>query len=188
MIEVKNIYKSFGDNTVLCGFNAEFPKGVPCFLTGATGKGKTTLLRIITGLEKADKGKVVLNDIKGFGVVFQEDRLFEKLSIERNIKYVTDKPLSLNLVDKLGLKNYLGKPVKNLSGGTKRRCAILRALSFDADALVMDEPFNGLDDDMKIQVMNAVLECAKDKVLIISTHDKDIIACAETGARVFEID
>lgn len=187
MIELLNISKYFGDTLVLKGFNAVFKEGQINFLTGDSGKGKTTVIRIILGLEKPDKGIIKMEDGSKFSVVFQENRLFDKLSIEDNVRYITDNPLDTNMIKALGLSEYLGKRVCSLSGGTKRRTAILRALCADYDILVMDEPFTGLDENMKKQVMDAIMIYSEGKTVIIATHDKYAIEYMSKGNNIVEV-
>ena len=187
MIELLKVSKSFGDTNVLKDFNAEFKDGQINFLTGDSGKGKSTVIRLILGLENPDKGIIKIEDSCKFSVVFQENRLFDKLSIEDNIGYITNNSLKINMIKALGLSEYLGKPVCSLSGGTKRRVSVLRALCGDYDILLMDEPFTGLDENMKKQVMDAVMEYSAGKTVIIATHDKYAIEYMNKGNNIIEV-
>lgn len=185
ILRLDKVCKSFGDVVVLDNFSAVFNDGIN-FLIGESGKGKTTVLRLILGLEKADSGEIdgLYNKMSA---VFQENRLFENMTIEENVKYVTDTPLDLELVSKLCLKPYLGKEVSALSGGTKRRVEILRALSVDADLVIMDEPFTGLDDITKIHTMDTIMEYSHNKMVIISTHDKYAIKYIGNSKNIVEV-
>lgn len=185
MIELVDVYKAYGEKAVLCGFSTVFQEGAVNFLVGASGAGKTTILRLLMGLESPDGGQVVCEG--RIGAVFQENRLFENMSIEENIGYVADKPIDMDLVNKLDLGKYMGKPLRELSGGTKRRVCLLRALSVPFDILVLDEPFTGLDEAVKIQVIEALMEYSFKKTVIISTHDKYAIEYIGRDKKIVEV-
>lgn len=143
---------------------------------GASGVGKTTLIKIIMGLEQADEGKIIGINDKKISAVFQEDSLCENLSVLLNLKLVCEN-ISDSEIEKylelLELKDCLHKRIKELSGGMKRRVAILRALLYDFDLLIMDEPFKGLDKETKSKVMDFVISNLENKSVIIITHDID---------------
>jgi len=173
-IIVDNLSKSFGEKVVLSGFSALFEKGKVTAIMGDSGCGKTTLLRIIAGLEVADSGTANTNDSK-ISFVFQENRLCEDFTAISNIKMLTGKTVAdvkiINDLTSLGLGDSLTSPVKELSGGMKRRVAILRALSVDFDLLIMDEPFKGLDKELKTTVIDFVKSKTNGKTVIFVTHD-----------------
>lgn len=176
-IEFKNVCKSFGENRVLDNFSAIFPKGSRTAVMGPSGSGKTTLLRLIMGLEKCDSG--VIEGIEGehFGCVFQEDRLIEDISAAENLKLIFDGKLpkpaitaELASVELTG--ENLIKPVKEFSGGMKRRVAIVRAMMSDSDTVIMDEPFTGLDEELKDRVMDYIEDSLGARRLILVTHER----------------
>ena len=145
---------------------------------GASGVGKTTLIKILMGLVQADDGKVIGINNKKISVVFQEDSLCENLSVLLNIKLVCENISNLEIeksLELLDLKDCMHKRVRELSGGMKRRIAIIRALLYDFDLLIMDEPFKGLDKETKIKVMDFVISKLENKSAIIITHDMDEI-------------
>lgn len=185
MISVERVSKSYGEKQVLNNFSCSFDKGFS-FVTGASGCGKTTLLRLILELDKADSGEIIVDE-HNFSVVFQENRLFENMSVKDNIHYVTDKAVDFELVKSLGLGEYVDKRVDSLSGGTKRRVALLRALSVPFDVLILDEPFTGLDDKVKKEVVDCLIRNCYNKIVIISTHDKEAIAYFGDDKRVIEV-
>lgn len=174
-IIVNHITKSYHGQKVLNNIYFEIKKNSCTCIMGPSGEGKTTLLRILMGLEKPDDGSV--EGIKGekLSVVFQEDRLCEELDAVTNVTMVLGKDKSTNPIieefDKVGLCNYFDKPVSKLSGGMKRRVAILRSCLMDADIYIMDEPFKGLDDELKRNVISYVKNKLKGKTLIVVTHD-----------------
>ena len=175
MIKVNNITKAYDGKTALNNFSAEFSAGAYC-ITGASGTGKTTLLHIIMGLVKPDEGTVAGEQLK-YACVFQEDRLCENLSAAKNVALICPKGFPKEKITAelklVGLGDDLHKQTVNYSGGMKRRVAIVRALITNADVIVMDEPFKGLDDELKTGIISYIKERIKDKIFIFVTHNKD---------------
>ena len=174
MIRLKNIEKSYDGHRVLSGFSADIGDSETVILFGDSGAGKTTLLRLMLGLEKPDSGSV---DVTGmtFSAVFQEDRLCAHTDAVENVTVVT-KTLSAAAAED-ELKRLLPEdrhhmPVSELSGGEKRRVAIVRAMCHVADAYLLDEPFTGLDEDMQQKAMEYILEKTAGKTLIITAHEE----------------
>lgn len=172
-IEVKNLCKSYDEKQVLNNFSAVFQEGKITCVMAPSGYGKTTLLRIIAGLEKQDSGEII-ND-KKISFVFQEDRLSENFNMFSNVRFVTGKEVSdekiMQTFKSLDLNEGYDKPVKLLSGGMKRRVALARGLLAHYDLLIMDEPFKGLDENLKYSVMDYLKEATKNKTVICVTHD-----------------
>lgn len=177
-IEINNLNKKYNDKVVLNNYSAVFKENSISFITGTSGVGKTTLIRIIMGLESADSGEIIGINNKKISAVFQEDSLCKNLSVLSNIKLVCEnvnnEEIENNLKE-LDLTGYMNKRVRELSGGMKRRISILRALLFDFDLLIMDEPFKGLDKETKNKVMDFVINKIKNKTVIIITHDEEEI-------------
>ncbi|MCL1792529.1 MAG: ATP-binding cassette domain-containing protein [Oscillospiraceae bacterium] len=176
-IEIVDMSKSYGQNAVFGNFGCQIEEGAVNCIMGASGKGKTTLIRILLGLEKPDSGQISgIADLKK-SVVFQEDRLCENLSAESNIRLACRKALKMNSITEamlaVGLNSdCLKQPVRSMSGGQKRRVAILRALMAEYDILFMDEPFKGLDAEIKKKTMSYAKEQSNGKTVILVTHDK----------------
>ncbi len=176
---VDNLSKSYGDKQVLSQFSYCFKHGSITCITGSSGIGKTTLLRILMGLETAESGSVSTG-IR-YSAVFQENRLLEYLSVAENIAFVqTEKKqndrIKQDITALLGKEN-IHKRVSELSGGMKRRVAIIRAMLADSDAVLLDEPFTGLDAATKQQVIEYILRERNNRTMIVVTHDrKDIEA------------
>lgn len=175
-IIIKNLNKKYKDKVVFNNLNMLLKDKSISFIMGTSGVGKTTLIRILMNLEKADSGEIIGIKNKKISAVFQEDSLCENLSVLLNIKLVCEN-ISVseieNALEILHLKGCLNKRVRELSGGMKRRVAILRALLYDFDLLIMDEPFKGLDKETKIKVMDFVISKIKNKSAIIVTHNID---------------
>lgn len=179
-IKMKNICKSFNGQQVLSDVSMSFSEGKITCIMGASGVGKTTLINILMGLWEADSGEITGINNKKISAVFQEDRLIEHWDAIKNILLVcsgnvTDEIVKKHLED-IGLVDYEGKSVRALSGGMRRRVAIVRAILSEYDILFMDEPFKGLDEKLKNQVVNYVRENTKGKTLIVITHDRDEVA------------
>ena len=176
-IEVNDISKTYDGKDVLIDFNAVFEDGSKTVLTGRSGIGKTTLLHILAGLVRPDKGTLVLSSVSmNCGVVFQEDRLLENLTAERNISLIRPAPEVAQI--RADLKELIpdidmNAPVSTFSGGMKRRVAIVRACLSDSDILIMDEPFTGLDDNARRDVLRYIEERRGGRTLIIASHITD---------------
>lgn len=173
-IEVRGLRKAFGDKQVLSGFDAVFPEGKTTCLMGPSGCGKTTLLHILMGTLTPDAGEVTgVPERKA--VVFQENRLFPDFTVEDNLRAVlphrkTDFSEELAA---FGLSGQEKTPVSQLSGGMKRRVALLRALCFGGDLFLFDEPFTGLDEETRRSVIGYVREKTAGKTVIAITHDAE---------------
>ena len=190
MIALRGVTKRFGDEVVLDGFDLDLAPGALTAVMGPNGSGKTTLGRLLLGLERPDGGTIVGLEGRRRAAVFQEDRLCEQLTAVGNVRLVLDRatPAS-DVVDELhqvGLDDEsLAKPVRELSGGQRRRVAIVRALIVRADVVVLDEPFTGLDVEAKVALMSHVRERCAGRTTLLITHDR---AEAEWfGARVVEL-
>ena len=173
-IKIKDLSKSFGDNIVLKDLSAEFPYGEITCIMGPSGCGKTTLINILMGLLSKDGGSIE-GLPESISAVFQENRLFDDFSVADNIKAVLpDKKANvLPGIEAMGLKDFAAPPVSSLSGGMKRRVAILRALESSSELVIMDEPFKGLDEKTKEEVVAYTLSRLKGRTAIIVTHDPD---------------
>ena len=182
MIKVEKITKRYNDLVVFENYTTTFKKGEITAIIGKSGRGKTTLLRLLMGLETVDSGRITGIDSKKISVMFQEDRLIEKLSIYQNIclPHMNKGQLpSMEHIEKiiklLDIEADIKKKTEELSGGMKRRVAIARAMLAKFDTLILDEPFKGLDEKTKLITMDFVKKYSKGKTVILVTHDKDEI-------------
>lgn len=171
MILLENISFSYGENNIFKDFSLEIKKGEKICFFGESGCGKTTLLRILLGLEKVDNGKITYNGNLKPSAVFQENRLLPFKTILENITVLgADTQKAIQNLNALGLGEYINSKPNTLSGGQLRRVAIARALSVDFDYLILDEAFTGLDDENIKTSINLISQVAKDKTIIIVTH------------------
>ena len=178
-IQLHGICKTFDQHPVFINWNQNFKTGMVHVLKGPSGCGKTTLLRMLMGLEIPDSGTITPLQSYRKAAVFQEDRLCENLSAMQNVLMVVRNQSKKDLLDQLkqdfyqvGLDDMYQK-VSTLSGGMKRRVAILRAMYANADIIFFDEPLKGLDDTTKEKVMLFIKERIKDKTVFWVTHDVD---------------
>ncbi|TCL57292.1 NitT/TauT family transport system ATP-binding protein [Kineothrix alysoides] len=175
-IDIINLSKKYGEKEVLRNFSIRISEGAVTSVMAPSGAGKTTLLKILAGLEKADEGSVTGMEGSRIGMVFQEDRLCENLNAIANIRLVCDSRVTVPQIEKelrrVGLEGSERQPVRELSGGMRRRTALVRALLSPYDILILDEPFKGLDEHKKNEVMSYTLKKSMGKTVILVTHDE----------------
>ncbi len=177
-ISAVGLTKKYGENTVLDNFSRTFPAGKITAVMGSSGCGKTTLISLLTGLLKPDGGSVEITpEGTRFSAVFQEDRLCGNLTAAANIRLVCGNSRSDEEISKalnaVGLAGCGGKPVREFSGGMKRRVALVRALLAEHGAIVLDEPFKGLDEATRELVMSYCREMLAGKTAVLVTHDME---------------
>lgn len=202
MLEIKNIKKSYTTGTfvqhALKGINLEFRENEFVAILGPSGSGKTTLLNIMGGLDRYDSGDLVINNksTKKFknkdwdayrnnciGFIFQSYNLITHISVLENVemgmtlsgvKAKKRKKKALELLKKVGLKEHAHKKPNQLSGGQMQRVAIARALANDPEVILADEPTGALDSKTSVQIMELIKEIAKDKLVIMVTHNPEL--------------
>ena len=192
VIELQNICKAYDGTPVLRGVSLALRPGAPVCVTGRSGIGKTTLLRLMLGLEQPDSGTVSVRKGTRFAAVFQENRLIAHFSAADNVRFVCPKA---NMPDDAALaeafaavgltRQEMEKPVSELSGGQQRRTALLRALLAPADAVLLDEPFTGLDTEARRAAAAYIRNMCADRALLCITHeagDAELL-----GAKMFPI-
>lgn len=175
-MELKNVCKSFGGNEVLRDISIGIPDGGRVLITAPSGRGKTTLLRIMMGLEKPDSGEVK-NRPRHQAAVFQEDRLPEEFTPVSCVKMTAPRGVTGDMIRAhlalVGLEGHCEKPVSQLSGGMRRRVAIVRAVLSRAETLYFDEPFTGLDEETKKRTADYILKNCEGRTLIFVSHCPD---------------
>lgn len=197
LLDVKNIYKSFGKTEVLKGIDLSLEKGEALALIGSSGSGKTTLLRCLNFLETPDKGTITVNGEtlfdaslqkklsdeqirqkrQHFGLVFQNFNLFPQYSVLKNITLAPTllknddaesiKEKALSLLKDVGLKNKKDAYPCELSGGQQQRVAIARALALSPDILCFDEPTSALDPELTGEVLKVIKQLAEEKMTMV---------------------
>lgn len=195
VIELKNVTKSFGDHEVLKGVNLKVNSGEVVSVIGASGSGKSTMLRCINLLERPDGGDIVFNGESIFGqdvniadyrtkvgMVFQSFNLFENMNVLKNctigqIKVLKrDKKeaeeIALKYLEKVGMGAFVNARPSQLSGGQKQRVAIARALAMEPEVLLFDEPTSALDPEMVGEVLLVMKRLAESGLtMIVVTHE-----------------
>ena len=202
MLKIKNVSKSYetGDfvQNALKNINLEFRESEFVAILGPSGSGKTTLLNIIGGLDKYDTGDLIINNksTKKFknrdwdayrnnciGFIFQNYNLISHINILQNVemgltlsgvKKSKRRKKALELLEKVNLKEHIHKKPNQLSGGQMQRVAIARALANDPKIILADEPTGALDSKTSVQIMELIKEIAKDKLVIMVTHNPDL--------------
>ena len=171
MIKLENITVAFDKQTVIKNLSFEFEKGKIYGITGSSGIGKTTLINVIAGTVQLKEGNII-SDTKKIGYIFQEPRLFPWLnSLENVMCTCRDKHKALYYLN-LFLTGSEDKYPNELSGGMKQRVSIARALAYEPDLLLLDEPFKGLDDENKRHTVQTGLDFLKERSAIMISHDK----------------
>ncbi len=173
-LRVSRLRKSYGGQVVLGDVSFSAGPEAVCVM-GPSGVGKTTLLRVVLGLEKPDAGTVEGLEGARFSAVFQEDRLLPGRTALENLRFVQgqdfDAASCRALLEELGLTDIDAKPVRDFSGGMRRRTALARALCVPFDVLALDEPFAGLDGESRRRCLEAVRRRTAGKLVLLATHD-----------------
>lgn len=201
MIEIQNIYKSFGDNEVLKGIDAIFEPGKVNLIIGGSGSGKSTLLKCIVGLHEPNQGKVFFDQQeftnmdfearvpirRNIGMLFQNSALFDSMTVEQNIIFglsmFTDMSQEEKVeranfcLDRVNLKNANKLYPSELSGGMKKRVGIARAISMSPKYLFCDEPNSGLDPATSILIDELIQELTEEYqcTTVVVTHDMNSV-------------
>ena len=210
MINVRNLYKSFGKNDVLKDINETIKKGEVVVIIGPSGSGKSTFLRCLNLLEEPTSGvinfegeditdkKVDINKIREkMGMVFQQFNLFPHKTVMENstigptkIKKISNDEAvkkGSELLEKVGLLDKKNVYPNSLSGGQKQRIAIARALAMEPDVMLFDEPTSALDPEMVGEVLNVMKSLAKDGMtMVVVTHEMGF--AKEVGDRILFMD
>ena len=192
MLELKNISKKFKDRQILSDFNLTVEENKILAIVGPSGGGKTTLLRMLAGLEKIDSGEIIYNgeslpidelekrNLLGF--VFQDFQLFPHLTVLENLVLSPMKTMNMEksdaenkaikLLEKLGLEKQINNYPISLSGGQKQRVALARAMMIEPKIIGYDEPTSALDPELRLEVEKLILKNRELGITqIVVTHD-----------------
>lgn len=210
LIQVKNLQKSFGSNTVLDGVTVDIYKGDVVCVIGASGSGKSTFLRCLNLLEEPTGGQILFEgtditdkktDInkhrQKMGMVFQQFNLFPHMTILENLtlapmklqgkKREETEAEAMKLLERVGLQDRAAAYPNQLSGGQKQRIAIVRSLCMHPDVMLFDEPTSALDPEMVGEVLGVMSDLARDGMtMVIVTHEMGF--AKEVGSRVLFMD
>ena len=190
-IELKHIHKAFGNKVLFDDFSYGFEEGKIYAITGNSGTGKTTLLNIISFLEKADNGEIIIDGNSHWSnkkirelykhkvsFLFQNYALIDNYTVEKNLQLILDKHDDKRIddvLDLLHIKDLKSQCVYTLSGGQKQRVALARALLHDTDIMLCDEPTGNLDEHNR-DIIIAILKkwMKENKIIIMVTHDLEL--------------
>ena len=217
MIEIKNVSKWYGEKQVLADCTTRVTKGEVVVVCGPSGSGKSTLIKTVNGLEPFQKGDIIVDGISvgakkadlaklrsRVGMVFQNFELFPHMSVTQNLVMAQTKVLgrseaaarekSMKLLDRVGLIEHKDKYPAQLSGGQQQRVAIARALSMEPIAMLFDEPTSALDPEMINEVLDVMVELAKEGMtMMVVTHEMgfakkvaDRVIFMEIGGTILE--
>ena len=202
MISIKNLTKEFSGQKVLDGINFDIEKGEVVALVGASGAGKSTILRSLNYLEQPDSGTIIIDDFKvdfetitkeqiltlrrKLAMVFQQFNLFERRTALDNVKEglkivkkLSDEEatkIAKEELAKVGLSNRENHYPRHLSGGQKQRVALARALAMKPDVLLLDEPTSALDPELVGEVEKSIADAAKSgQTMILVSHDMNFV-------------
>ena len=176
-LSVSGLSKAYGKLPVLQDFSFRFEPGGSYLLSGRSGIGKTTLLRLLMGLETAESGSIVPEPGGlSFSAAFQEDRLIGEYTVLENILLIKPVFSTEEIREAIRLvlpEDVSGKPVSALSGGMKRRAAVLRAVLAHSDVLILDEPFTGLDPESREKTLGLIRRFQGERLLILTSHEDE---------------
>ena len=201
MIEIKNIFKSFGSSEVLIDISAKFERGKTNLIIGQSGSGKTVLLKCLLGLYVTDKGELIYDNIyssrmndeekinikKEMGMVFQGSALFDSMTVLENVRFPLDmltkysdrkkNEIALKFIDRVNLNDAINKLPSEISGGMQKRVGIARAIVLNPKYLFCDEPNSGLDPKTAIVIDNLIQEITKEYNIttVINSHDMNSV-------------
>jgi len=172
-LRLENITKSYNGKPVLSAVSCEIPARGVFLLCGPSGCGKTTLLRLMAGLEAPDSGSLHGFGGKKIAMVFQEPRLLPQCSALKNVAMVCDEPTAARLLSRLEIDEEAKQKLPaELSGGQKQRVSIARALAFDGEILLLDEPFSGLDAPLRSRILPLLLKQAETRPVVLVSHEE----------------
>ncbi len=176
-VKIISLHKCYEGISVIENMSLDIENGKIVCIIGPSGCGKSTLLNIISGLSKHSHGEII-NNTCGTGFVFQEDRLLPWRNVFENIKLVNDScrdAVISEVIDRVGLSGFEGYYPSELSGGMRQRVSIARAFVYEADLLLMDEPFKSLDYNLRVDMIRHLLFLweAAGKTVLFVTHEID---------------
>lgn len=173
MLELQNVTKSYDGKLIVAPLSYRLETGESLALTGQSGCGKTTVLRLMSGLEKPDSGKVLSSGGR-YSFVFQENRLLPHCTCKENLTAVgVSAERAEEYLAKVGLADDAGKYPPQLSGGMKRRLSLARCLSYGGDVYFLDEPLRELDADTSKRMLRLIKEELQGKTAVIVTHSAE---------------
>ena len=182
MICFEKVCFSYPGKEIFKDLSLEFPDQGTIALMGPSGMGKTTLLRLLAGLEKPASGQIKGSGQKKISFLFQEDRLLPWLTAKKNVALAADEEKAAYWLSQMEIENAAQSPLE-MSGGMQRRVALARAMAYEGDILLLDEPFKGLDESLRARIAGRIRE--KAALTVLSIHDRT--EAALMGAEIWEL-
>ena len=174
MIVLDNLSFAYGDAPVIKNLSLTLPDSGTVWIVGPSGCGKTTLLRLVAGLEQPSDGHIKRSEDLRISMVFQENRLFEWLTVWENVALVCENKAQIQkALEAVMLDADADKYPNELSGGMSRRVAIARAIAHGGDLLILDEPFTGLDEPLYRHIAACLREQFDGKLILLVTHSEE---------------
>lgn len=188
MLKTDKLSFSYGKEKILNDFSLTVDGNGIYAIMGPSGCGKSTLFSLISGLLKPQSGEIT-HDFERISYAFQEPRLIPHMTAAENVNFVLGGKKStleraIKALNAVGLGGDSDKYPSELSGGMQKRVALARALAFDGDFLLLDEPFTGLDDETKDNIIQLIKEVGKSKLVLMITHD--ISEAEKCEANIFQ--
>lgn len=183
-IELQHVQMAYGEKAVFSDLSYAFDLTGIVALMGESGCGKTTLLRLLCGLETPQSGEIYGIPQK-YTFMFQENRLLPWATVQENVATVCDVASAENWLSAVGLAQEANHLPSALSGGMQRRVAFARALAHQSDVLLLDEPFKGLDVDLRSKMILLLRKQAQMRPILFVTHD--IQEARECGAKIISV-
>jgi ABC-2 type transport system ATP-binding protein len=186
-LEIKNIYKKYGDQNALINVSFSLKKGDIVGFLGPNGAGKTTLMKIITSILKPDSGDITINGYdtqkneistkRQIGYLAENNPLYKDMLVTEYLDFIASlyeienkKDKVKEIIKKTGLESEIKKKIEELSKGYKQRVGIAAALVHDPNVLILDEPTTGLDPNQLIEIRKLIQEIGQKKIVLLSTH------------------
>ena len=170
MIQFHHVTAGYPDKPIFQNLNLSFPEKGAVALMGPSGFGKTTLLRLIAGLLKPSSGCITGLENPKIAFMFQEDRLLPWLTALKNVEIVSDEKKAKDWLSQMEIEDGEKYP-REMSGGMQRRISLARAMAFEGDILLLDEPFKGLDENLRKRIAEKIR--GKAGLTILSIHDRE---------------
>jgi cell division transport system ATP-binding protein len=212
MVRLYHLYKEYdGQSSALIDVNVEIPPGEFVFITGPSGAGKTTLMKLLFRAEKPTRGSIIVNGInvlgipnnkisalrRQLGVVFQDFKLLQNKSVFDNISFILKilgvplkerRARTFNILKQVGIEHKMKEIPAHLSGGEQQRVAIARALINDPVLILADEPTGNLDPELSWEIMDILLRVNKERgtTILVATHDRSIIESLDKPVLMLE--
>ena len=177
-LNISNLAKSFGDQLLFKSVSFQLEKGDCCWISGENGVGKSTLLKCIAGVEPIQTGTISLNN-QTITFLSENDWLYSQLTIQENLEFwatINNSQLNTQLLKDFSLSNQKHKKIVNISQGMRKKVALIRTLQNKASIVLLDEPYNFLDEKNVSKLNQIIKNITPHKIILIATHDQNKVS------------